>query len=97
MSTLRTFASAPVCIQAQEGCALVDDSQLEQSHRLIYLMERLSADSQWAHRASGVRGALLRAVQGVNDGAGQPDPAALERLNESARELLVRAARELVA
>jgi hypothetical protein len=26
-------------------------------------LERLSADSSWAHRASGLRGSLLRAIQ----------------------------------
>jgi hypothetical protein len=26
-------------------------------------LERISADSYWAHRASGVRGALLRTVE----------------------------------
>jgi hypothetical protein len=30
---------------------------------LITRLERLSADSYWAHRASGVRGSLLRWVE----------------------------------
>ena len=30
---------------------------------LIARLERLSADSYWAHRASGVRGSLLRWVE----------------------------------
>jgi hypothetical protein len=34
------------------------DTQL--IHMLLYRLERISADSYWAHRASGVRGALLR-------------------------------------
>jgi hypothetical protein len=41
-----------------------DRSQhIEQSCRLIERLERLSADSYWAHQASGVRGALLRSVE----------------------------------
>ena len=30
---------------------------------LVAKLERLSADSIWAHRASGLRGALLRAIE----------------------------------
>ncbi|MBI9043727.1 MAG: hypothetical protein JEZ06_04530 [Anaerolineaceae bacterium] len=32
----------------------------ETSKQLISRLERLSADSHWAHRASGIRGALIR-------------------------------------
>ncbi len=39
--------------------------------RLLARLERLSADSPWAHQASGVRGALLRRLQGL-------DPTVLE-------------------
>ena len=36
--------------------------QLQQARHLIHRLERLSADSLWARRASGVRAALLKAV-----------------------------------
>ena len=72
------------------------NGQIEQTRRLVYLLERLSADSQWAHRASGVRGALLRAIQQADGGETQPDLRSLERLNETGRAILVRAARELL-
>ena len=36
--------------------------QLELAAALVSRLERLSADSIWAHRASGVRGALLRSI-----------------------------------
>jgi len=36
---------------------------LEQAHLVIYRLERISADSVWAHRSSGHRGALLRWVE----------------------------------
>ena len=43
----------------------------ESSLRLIRLLlarlERISADSYWAHRASGVRGALLRAMEKIEN------------------------------
>jgi hypothetical protein len=71
-------------------------SLIEQSRQLVSMLERLSADSHWAHHASGVRGALLRAIQSADDGDELPDVYHLLRLNESAREFLVRAARELL-
>jgi hypothetical protein len=40
----------------------MDSLTLETSRRIVYMLERLSADSQWAHRASGLRGALLRTL-----------------------------------
>ena len=30
---------------------------------LVARLERLSADSRWAHRASGIRGSLLRGIE----------------------------------
>jgi hypothetical protein len=68
---------------------------LEHSRRLVYLLERLSADSHWAHRASGVRGALLRAIQAADGGSEPLDLDSLNRLNQAGRMLLVRAAREM--
>ncbi|MBV6395701.1 MAG: hypothetical protein HFACDABA_01281 [Anaerolineales bacterium] len=35
---------------------------------LLARLERISADSHWAHRASGVRGALLKNLQRFDDG-----------------------------
>ena len=35
---------------------------------LITRLERISADSYWAHRASGVRGALIRLLDGIDSG-----------------------------
>jgi hypothetical protein len=42
-------------------------SAMKPNMQLIHLvserLERISADSTWAHRASGVRGALLRVLE----------------------------------
>jgi hypothetical protein len=35
---------------------------------LLARLERISADSVWAHRASGVRGALLRMLEKLENG-----------------------------
>ena len=37
---------------------------------LLARLERVSVDSYWAHRASGVRGGMLRALEKIE--AGQP-------------------------
>jgi hypothetical protein len=35
---------------------------IESANQLAARLERLSADSRWAHRASGLRGSLLRCL-----------------------------------
>jgi hypothetical protein len=36
---------------------------------LLTRLERISADSYWAHRASGVRGALLKVLEKMENGS----------------------------
>lgn len=43
---------------------------------LLDRLERMPADSPWAHRASGVRGALMKLTEQMEMG-GSTDPAAL--------------------
>lgn len=57
---------------------------------LLTRLERISVDSYWAHRASGVRGALLRASEMLENGPQDPQPEVLiakgfEILKEAAR------------
>ena len=62
---------------------------------LLSRLERISADSAVAYRASGVRGAMLRVVEKIEEGrpvAGQN----VKRLIESAYLLLQKAAREKI-
>lgn len=76
--------------------------QIEQSRRLIERLERLSADSYWAHQASGVRGALLRKVEQLqagnrSTGAGELSSTRkdLEKLVQQGYFILEQAAKEL--
>jgi hypothetical protein len=62
---------------------------------LLARLERISADSVTAHRASGVRGAMMRMVETLEAGDDVSD-AELKRLIESGYILLQRAAREKV-
>ena len=71
--------------------------QIELAQRLAARLERLSADSVWAHRASGVRGALLRWLDACPPGASLPaaELKLLDQLNQRAFEVLIHAAREI--
>ena len=65
------------------------DEQRELIEMLVARLERLSADSYWAHQASGVRGSLLRMIE--NDRVNSPQAAFLV---EKGFEYLENAARE---
>jgi hypothetical protein len=47
------------------------ERQIAYARLLVSRLERLSADSYWAHQASGLRGSLLRCLQQV-DSRGRP-------------------------
>jgi len=69
----------------------------EQNEKLIRLLlarlERISVDSYWAHRASGVRGALTKLLGQME--IGEPvDPASLETNFRVGFEILRKAAEE---
>lgn len=71
---------------------------IEQALLLVSRLERLSADSYWAHRASGLRGALLRSLEQLESGqVDEEETANLDRLFQKGFEILARAAREIKA
>lgn len=71
---------------------------IEQALLLVSRLERLSADSYWAHRASGLRGALLRSLEQLESGqVDEEETANLDRLFKKGFEILARAAREIKA
>ncbi len=57
-------------------------------------LERLSVDSLWARRASGLRGNIIKVLEEINTG-GDVEPARLSLLIERAFEVLKHAAREI--
>jgi len=60
---------------------------------LLARLERISVDSYWAHRASGVRGALVKLLSRMDKG--EPiDPASLQANLVVGFEILERAAEE---
>jgi hypothetical protein len=60
---------------------------------LLQRLERISVDSIWAHRASGVRGALLKTMERLEKGQDVEIPE-LERLISYGFQILERVARE---
>ncbi|HET6846545.1 MAG TPA: hypothetical protein VFH29_06895 [Anaerolineales bacterium] len=58
---------------------------------LLARLERVSADSPLAHRASGVRGALLRSLDAERE-TGDDAKAELQRAVDAALDILRRAA-----
>jgi hypothetical protein len=46
----------------------VDNKDTELIKRLVNRLEHLSADSSYAHRASGLRGSLLRYIERIEAG-----------------------------
>lgn len=48
------------------------DAKLKQIKLLINRLEHMSADSIWAHRASGIRGSLLDVLEVVEDQLSDP-------------------------
>jgi hypothetical protein len=57
-------------------------------------LERLSVDSIWARRASGLRGSLIKALEAADDGI-PPEAAHLDMLIERSFEILSKSAREI--
>ena len=81
-----------------------DNTSIESVKLLISRLERLSADSRWAHRASGLRGSLWRCVEEMEEQSlsNCPPPASdsnthLEHLMAQGYTILENAAREINA
>jgi hypothetical protein len=64
---------------------------LQRANLLVRRLERLSADSVWAHRASGIRASLDKILASDEE----IDPDRLDALVETGFDLLHKAAREL--
>ena len=76
-------------------------SQIDVLNLLISRLERLSADSYWAHQASGIRGSLLRWLERLEgkqvhlpQAIGEQAVEQLDQLLNRGFYLLERAARE---
>ena len=75
----------------------VDHHEIELVKRLVDRLERLSADSTYAHRASGLRGSLLHYLGRLETGQsiGVGEQVDIDNLMEYGFEILELAAKEL--
>lgn len=69
------------------------ESHVKIARLLLTRLERISVDSYWAHRASGVRGALLKALEMLENGE-SVSRSDLKRLVDLGFKILERASRE---
>jgi hypothetical protein len=67
----------------------------QRTELIISYLERLSADSAWAHRASGLRGALWLALETPPEAWHEPFLAELQALVDRAFWMLKEAAMEI--
>lgn len=73
---------------------------LDQARMVVQRLERLSADSRWAHIASGYRGSLIKSIDRLNqlpdaEQASPDEVKLLDFLIDQGFDLLAKAAREI--
>lgn len=73
----------------------MDTNRIDLTRLLLARLERISADLFWAHRASGIRGALLRVVEQVEAGT-DADASYVNYLIECGFDILDKTAREKI-
>lgn len=71
------------------------DQNVKLAKSLVFMLERLSVDSYWAHQASGLRGALLRCLDEIERGSNKDINSHLEELLRKGFDILERAAKEI--
>jgi hypothetical protein len=86
--------------ESQHDPAATYSHRLAAAQLVTSRLERLSVDSYWAHRASGLRGSLLRCLERLESAPpGSPsladELARLEQLIQLAYQILARAAGEI--
>ena len=69
---------------------MLDKKIRNKSKLLLDRLERISADSPWAHQASGVRASLAKCLSGDN-----PDPEEIRDLLNLGYQILEKAASEI--
>jgi hypothetical protein len=68
--------------------------QIQLLRLLVSRLERLSADSHWARRASGLRGNIVKVLEEADSGQ-EVSTTRLELLTESAFDILRRATQDI--
>ena len=69
--------------------------RIKRARVLLSRLERLSADSSWAHRASGLRGSIIRILNNPEKQHEDKGIITLENLLKQGFDLLTKAAHEI--
>ena len=72
----------------------MEDNRIDLLKLLAGRLERLNVDSKWARRASGTRGAVIKALEQVDEGT-SPPPEILDILIRKSLDILTKAAKEI--
>lgn len=72
----------------------MNNADIELLRLMAERLERLSVDSHWARRASGLRGNMIKVLEDIDAGRDVP-PERLSPLIQRAFEILKRAAQEI--
>ena len=72
----------------------MSENEIELLRLLVERLERLSVDSHWARRASGLRGNILKVLEEYNAGQ-EITPDRISTLTQRTFEILRRAAQEI--
>ena len=73
---------------------MTNTPQVELLRMLAARLERLSVDSRWARRASGLRGNILKVLEEA-DASGEIEPTRLDLLTGAAFDILRKAAGDI--
>lgn len=87
------FGSVGCGFESCLGRLFMDEESLNLLRLLLARLERISADSYWAHQASGVRGSLLRSLDRIENGA-PVSRSSVKRLIDNGFVILQNAAEE---
>ena len=87
------FESSDVSSILAGGALIMDEETIGLTRLLLARLERISADSVWAHRASGIRGSLLKRLDKVENQQPVSD-IEMKRLIQWGFEILNRAVRK---
>jgi hypothetical protein len=72
----------------------IDNARIELLKMLADRLEHLNVDSKWARRASGTRGAAIKAITLCKEG-NPPPPEILDGLIQKSMDILAKAAGEI--
>ena len=96
MDRVTDFESGGCAFDPHRGHSFFMESSTPEEkliHLLLARLERISVDSYWAHRASGVRGALIRILE-ESEVQEDPNIQTLQNLSKLGFQILEKAARE---